>query len=141
MTTAIDTNVLIALWNEEEKENRRAQAALDDAFSRGRLVVAAPVFSELMAFPARDEGFLLKFFADTGIVVDWDITEKVWRSTGHAFQRYLIRRKRSRAPAPRRILADFVIGAHAAVNGYTLLTLDRRFYEKDFPALKLIDLG
>jgi predicted nucleic acid-binding protein len=32
-------------------------------------------------------------------------------------------------------LADFLIGAHAAVNGYRLLTLDAGLYRASFPKL------
>jgi predicted nucleic acid-binding protein len=38
---------------------------------------------------------------------------------------------------PRRILADFLIGAHAQKRGYRLLTLDEGFYPTAFPRLVL----
>lgn len=41
-------------------------------------------------------------------------------------------------PHPRRILADFLIGAHALTNGYALLTLDKSGFRSAFPALKLL---
>ena len=34
--------------------------------------------------------------------------------------------------------ADFIIGAHAALRGYTLLTLDGQLYKAAFPALKIV---
>jgi predicted nucleic acid-binding protein len=40
----------------------------------------------------------------------------------------------------RRILTDFLIGAHAFVNGYKLLTLDARVYEAAFPRLAIRSL-
>jgi len=63
VTTAIDSNVLIALWDVDDALNREAQAALDQALAHGKLVVPAPVFAELLAFPQRTEGFLQAFFA------------------------------------------------------------------------------
>lgn len=42
--------------------------------------------------------------------------------------------------APRRILADFLIGAHALHSGYRLLTLDDRFYRTAFPRLSLLTI-
>src|SRR6266851_2586797 len=51
MSTAIDSNVLIALWNEDGTLNTQARSALDAALARGSLVVAAPVFAELLAAP------------------------------------------------------------------------------------------
>jgi len=61
MTTAIDSNILIALWNEDDTLKTRARSALDTALMRGSLVVAAPVFAELLAAPARSEAFLDSF--------------------------------------------------------------------------------
>jgi hypothetical protein len=42
MTTAIDTNTLIAHWNEDDTLNTPARLALDAALGRGSLVIAAP---------------------------------------------------------------------------------------------------
>ncbi len=39
---------------------------------------------------------------------------------------------------PRRILADFVIGAHALQKGYRLLALDDHLYRAAFPDLALL---
>ncbi len=37
MTTAIDTNILIALWNDDDTLNTQARSALDSAFGRAAL--------------------------------------------------------------------------------------------------------
>lgn len=137
MTTAIDTNVIIALWDKDAVLSSAAQGALEAAFMRGNLVVAAPVFAELLAAPGRTETFLNNFFGDTGIAVDWNLGEAVWRSAGRAFQSYAERRRKLRNSGPRRILADFVIGAHAQIHNYRLLTLDERLYRAAFPRLKI----
>jgi predicted nucleic acid-binding protein len=140
MTTAIDTNILVALWDEDEPRSPAVRPALDAALERGSLVVAAPVYSELLAFPTRSESFLDRFFRDTGILVDWELKESVWRAAGRAFQASAVRRRKHHSQGPRRILADFVIGAHALQNGYNLLTLDDRFFQSAFPRLALIKL-
>ncbi len=138
MTTAIDTNVLIALWDVDPKLNTLAQQALDSAQARGALVIAGAVYTELMALPGRTEKMLDEFIDDTGIRVDWELNEHVWRAAGKAFQGYVIRRKSQKTNLPRRILADFLIGAHAAVHGYELLTLDRHLYRAAFPKLIIV---
>ena len=51
MSTAVDSNVLIALWNEDDTLNTQARSELDTALGRGGLVIAAPVFAELLAAP------------------------------------------------------------------------------------------
>jgi len=140
MTTAIDTNILVALWDKEEPLSPVVGPALDAALERGSLVVAAPVYGELLAFPSRNESFLDRFFSDTGIFVDWNLNESVWRLAGRAFQASAARRRRHRDPGPRRILADFLIGAHALQNRYSLLTLDEHFFHAAFPHLPLMKM-
>jgi predicted nucleic acid-binding protein len=137
MTTAIDTNVVIALWDKDETLSEAAQTALETAFARGNLVVAGPVFAELIAAPGRTEKFVSSFLDETGIGVDWDLGESVWRSAGRAFQSYADRRRKQRDSGARRILADFLIGAHAHIRNYRLLTLDERLYRAAFPTLTI----
>jgi predicted nucleic acid-binding protein len=138
MTTAIDSNVLIALWNEDDTLNTLARSALDAALGHGGLVIAAPVFAELLAAPQRTEVFLDSFCRETGIRVDWSLNEATWRAAGRAFQEYVARREKQRGSGPRRILADFLIGAHAMQNGFRLLTLDNRLYRAAFPRLTIL---
>lgn len=138
MNTAIDTNVIVALWDRDNTLNTIAQQVLEVALSRGQLVVAAPVFAELLACPGRDEPFLAAFFSDTGITVEWVLDEAIWRAAGLAFQAYAARRRKQHDSGPRRILADFLIGAHALQRKYHLLTLDDSVYRTAFPALKIV---
>ena len=135
MTTAIDTNVVVALWGRDPSISSAAQKALETAFHRGGLVIAAPVLAELLAAPGRTEAFVDAFLQDTSIAVEWGLDEVVWRAAGRAFQRYVERRRKQRDSGPRRILADFMIGAHAESRGYRLLTLDERVYRAAFPKL------
>ena len=137
MTTVIDTNVLVALWDTDNTLNSVARAGLDAAFRQGRLVIPAPVYSELMASPDRSETFLDGFLQDTGISVDWNLDEAVWRTAGLAFQHYVARRRKQRDSGPRRILADFLIGAYARERRCRLLTLDDHLYRISFPDLAI----
>jgi predicted nucleic acid-binding protein len=137
MITALDTNVLVSLWNEDDSLNLAAKAAMRAALEQGSLIIAAPVFSELIASPSKNEAFLDEFLAATGISVDWNLNETIWRIAGRAYQAHATRRRRQREPGPRRILADFLIGAHALRNEFPLLTLDNRFYRAMFPRLAL----
>lgn len=138
MTTAIDTNVFVALWDKDHGLNTLARSALDASWSAGNLAVSAPVFAELLAFPARTEAFLNSFFTEAGIKIDWTLGEEVWRAAGRAYQTYAARRRSHREGGVRRILADFLIGAHAFENGYRLLTLDEGVYRAAFPRLVIV---
>ena len=73
------------------------------------------------------------------IEVDWDLDEETWRVAARAFGNYAERRRTQRGDyGPRRILADFVIGAHASRYASALLTLDRRIYRAAFPDLEVL---
>src|SRR6266849_1599514 len=137
MTTAIDTNVIVALWDAEDSLHRAARAAMDKAFNEGTLVISGAVYAELMAAPGRTEAFVDRVCEETGIGVEWEFGERVWRAAGTAFQGYAARRRKQKGAEARRILADFVIGAHALVNGYKLLTMDAGIYQASFPKLAI----
>jgi predicted nucleic acid-binding protein len=138
MTTALDTNVIVALWDPDPTFSSAAQKALDAALELGALVASAPVCAELMAYRGRSEASFEEFFRKTGIATDWNLSAAVWRSAGRAFRAYAERRQANGHAAPRRILADFLIGAHADENSYLLLTLDKRLYPAAFPKLRII---
>jgi predicted nucleic acid-binding protein len=140
MTTAIDTNVVTALWNDDDALNVRAQAALDAVFGRGRLVVSGVVYVELLAAPSRTEQFVDRFLEAAGIEVEWEINERLLRAAGLAFRGYADRRRRQTGAEPRRILADFLVGAHAMLNEYRLLTLDTGMYRAAFPRVELVEV-
>lgn len=138
MITALDTNILVSLWNEDDSLNLAAKAAMRATLDQGSLIIAAPVFAELLASPSKNEAFLDEFLTATGISVDWDLNETIWRIAGRTFQAHAASRRRQRDPGPRRILADFLIGAHALQNGFPLLTLDDPFYRANFPRLSVV---
>jgi len=137
MTAAIDTNVLVSLINRADPLNVEVERALD-SFSTERLVVCAAVYAELLAFRGTTRSSVDNFLAVTRIDVDWDVNEPIWRSAGKAFSEYAARRRKARSGQPRRILTDFVIGAHANENSYSLITLDHKIFRSAFPKLKLI---
>jgi len=137
MTTAIDTNVLVALWDEVAQLHREARRAPDEVFAEEPLVIAGAVYAELLAAPGRDEEFIDQFCAAAELRVEWEISERIWREAGRAYQGYALRLRKQNERGPRRVLADFLIGAHAWVEGHRLLTLDDRLYRAAFPRLRV----
>jgi hypothetical protein len=103
----------------------------------GQLVVSAPVFGELMGHPSRCAAEIETFLSRTGIRIDWEMEQAIWRTAGIAFQGYVRRRLDQTGKLPRRILTDFLIGAQAVVRGYTLLTMDERLYRASFPGIRI----
>jgi predicted nucleic acid-binding protein len=138
MTTAIDTNVLIALWRADDEMGLAAQNALTSGRALGGLSICAPVYAELLAFPTRQASFVESFLKDTAIYIDWEFTRDDWRDAGRAYQGFVARRKSRSTSQPRRILADFLIGAHAARRSHAFLTFDTSIYRSAFPTLKVV---
>lgn len=136
MTTALDSNVLIAFWNEDDELNLEASKALQGAAEAGELVISPPVYFEIRSIRDRDEAKIEYFLEKTEIHVDWQLEERIWREAAQASHEYVKRRKGA-ILSPRRITADFVIGAHAMVRDYPLLTLDKRTFRVAFPSLKM----
>jgi hypothetical protein len=139
MTISIDSNLIAAVWNPEDALNPVAVRVLGELISNQALVICGAVYGELMAGPLRDEESLDFFLRDTGIAVDWLMGEDIWREAGRAYRGYAQRRRSSGGNPPRRILADFLIGAHALVRGYSLLSIDAGHFAAAFPGLQIIE--
>jgi predicted nucleic acid-binding protein len=140
VTVALDTNVIVALWDASDALHPVARKALEAASSRETLVISAVVYAELLGAPGRTESFVDRFCEETGIVVEWELRERVWRTAGVAFQAYARRRQKHGESGPRRLLADFLVGAHAFEGGYKLLTLDSGMYKAAFPRLGIVEV-
>ncbi len=117
-----------------------AAEALTRAKREGALVLSGVVFAELLAFPGATELRLEAFMVETGIESDFGFGEAVWREAGRRFSKYAERRRRADGGEPKRMLADFLVGAHAFVRAERLITLDKRRYVRDFPELTLLEI-
>ena len=139
MRTAIDTNVISALWSGSPIVPR-VTALLGRVATEGALVVCGPVYAELVAHPKVTQQFVDQFLATTRVEVDFEFEENVWRETARRFADYARRRRKSAGGEARRLVVDFLIGAHASLHADRLFTFDPRFYTQDFPKLPLIGL-
>ncbi|MEM6431083.1 MAG: PIN domain-containing protein [Deinococcota bacterium] len=137
MRTAIDTNAISAFLSREPAA-QDIRRMLVKAKQAGGLVISGAVYAELLAYPNADRAFMDNFLMSTGIQTDFDIRADVWIKAGEAFSSYAERRREHKAGHPKRILADFLIGAHALLEADRLLTLDKHLYQTSFPKLKLI---
>ena len=137
MRTAVDTNVFVTLFSGDEEAAPVAQAALEGVSERGQLAVSPAVYAELVA--GRDASTVENSFSEKGIEVDWDLGKEVWRTAGMRYGAYARARKQQRGdPGPRRILADFLVGAHALHLARALLTSDARIYGTYFSELTVL---
>ena len=137
MRTAIDTNVISVVWS-GRGPSAQVAARLADAASDGALVICAPVYVELMAYPNMTGDYLDEFLASTRVEVDFVIDEPVWREAAQRFAQYARRRRRSGGSEAKRLSIDFIIGAHASWHSDRLFSLDPQRFSRDFPKLQLI---
>ncbi len=137
MRTALDTNIVSPIWSRSPSGSRIADQ-LASARAEGALVVCAPVFIELAAVPGLNAHLARKALAEMTISIDFDLEEDVWMLAAESFAAYAIRRRRSGGGPPKRLLADFVIAAHALLKADRLMTLDSSRYALDFPQLRLV---
>jgi predicted nucleic acid-binding protein len=137
MRTAIDTNAISALWSGEPASQGMA-ALLGLAKNEGGLVICAPVYVELLAYPNATRTLLEQFLATTDIVTDFLLDEAVWQEAGATYAAYAQRRRHSKDGFSKRLLVDFIVGAHAILQADRLLTLDAARYQVAFPKLVTI---
>jgi len=140
MKTALDTNILSNIWSAQPME-AMIRAALTHLKQDGSLVLSPAVYAEALAHPNYSEAGVLHFLEITGIRVDFSLSNAAWTEAGRRYRQYAIRRRRSQVEPPRRILADFLVGAHALLQADQLVTLDTGFYRTNFPELRLYPIG
>lgn len=127
----LDTNVLLTVRVGEP----RAEAVSDFLTEARGLVVCGPVVAELTPSEPNAEVWLREY----GIEVDWALGRAVWRRVGEAHAEYVTRRRTSGGGLARRILTDYLIGAHAEVSGLPLFTLNPADYTS-FSELEVLTL-
>jgi predicted nucleic acid-binding protein len=111
---------------------------LGEAHAYGVVVVSPIAYAEMLANPAVTEQYVKGYIEDTRIILDLELSSEVWEEAGRRFRKFSARRKQSGGGEERRLLADFVVGAHALLQANRLLTFDRGRYERDFPELELV---
>ena len=127
----VDTNVLLDVLQEEPRWSGWSQEQLDTASLTDRLAINAVIYSELsMAFARIEE--LEAVISEAALMVDAIPREALFLA-GKVFLDY-----RRRKGSKQGVLPDFYIGAHAAVNGYPILTRDTARYRSYFPTVRLI---
>jgi predicted nucleic acid-binding protein len=136
LRSAIDTSIISAIWT-DQPGTEIADTLLDEARERGALVICGIVYAELLAHPKVDAIFTERFFLLARIEVDYAMDKAVWHEAGMRYREHSERRRRAKAGSHRRLIADFVIGAHALLRADRLITFNGADFRRDFPELSI----
>lgn len=137
--THLDTNVLIDLLEGDKDVAERALRAIEATAGDGPVGVCAAVYAEYCAGSQHDVDEVAHHLRSAGIDIGSGLEFETWREAARTFSVYVSRRRTAKIAQPRRILADFIIGAYALANAATLVTRDAAFFRRSFSALKVVD--
>jgi predicted nucleic acid-binding protein len=131
MITAVDANVVLDTLVGSEEEIATSYAALRSALLAGKIVISVVSYAEVaQRFPSKsnaDDFFRLL-----------NCTTQVLDEESAFLAGQFARQYRLRGGNRRRILPDFLIGAHAQLHADRILTRDKRFFGDTFPKLRAV---
>lgn len=130
-TTLVDSNVLLDIATDDPAWSEWSALALEKAANESQLAINALIYAEVSVSFSRIED--LELAVPSTLFKREPIPYEAAFLAGKAFLRY-----RRRGGAKTTPLPDFVIGAHAAVAGFRILTRDAKRYRTYFPSVEIL---
>lgn len=132
MITAVDTNVLIDVLTADTRFGEASREAVRGCRAEGKLVACDVVWAEVAGgFSASADAERAMTLLGVGFS---SLDAEAALLAGYSWRAY-----RRSGGARERVIADFLIGAHALASAEGLLTRDRGFYRRYFEELRLLD--
>jgi predicted nucleic acid-binding protein len=130
--TAIDTCVLLDVFGADPAFGQQSADALSKCLSQGGVIACDAVWAETAA-SFSNSGDALSAMELLRVSFS-PIDTAVSLAVGEAWRAY-----RRAGGSRERVVADFMIGAHALASADRLLTRDRGFYRRYFKGLEVLD--
>ena len=129
---AVDSSVLLDIISDDPLFAEGSSAALAAAGETDEIIVCDSVMAEICAFTEPMES-ALEAIGEFGIRYV-SVNEQAAIRAGLMYRRF-----RERDGGRERLIADFLIGAHALMQAGTLITRDAGFHRDYFKGLKVIN--
>ena len=132
MISALDTSVILDVLVGDDAYGDPSMRAIRKARSQGKLIVCECVVAEVFPTLESEEEV-------AELMLDWQIhfvplSLESAMLAGSQFRTYL-----GRGGSQKRVLADFLIGAHAKIHAGRLIARDRGYLRDYFEDLQLVD--
>lgn len=130
MTSALDTSVLVDVLGGDPRFAESSRRAISEAARAGALIASPVVVAELR-HAYRTDSEILELLSDLGIhVVSLELEDGLLAGAVH-------RKYRASGGTRGRVLADFLIAAHALNRADRLVARDRGFFREHFARLEV----
>jgi predicted nucleic acid-binding protein len=132
MRSAVDSSVLLDVFLADPKFGPLSREALRIAVDEGALIACDVVWAEVRAFFSSGKDF-------ESAVKALEISFSESDADCAALAGEMWRRYRNGGGPRSRLVADFLVAAHASLRADRILTRDRGFVRRYFPALRVLD--